>query len=77
MCNVTLSGVFREHTSGELGVPPKQLYPNSILQSLEQPSLSLLFPSSHSRENLIPSPHLSIHESVWKSNIYYGLHCVH
>lgn len=51
-------GMMFEHVSLELGDPFMQLYPVYILQSLEHPSPSILLPSSHSKENLLPSPHI-------------------
>lgn len=47
--------------SGEFDDPPTQLYPSSVVHDELQPSPETVLPSSHCAENLIPSPHVSLH----------------
>lgn len=44
--------------SAEVGDPPLQLNPGSIVHEDEQPSPLRLLPSSHSRLYLLPSPQI-------------------
>lgn len=49
-------GRVLEQISFEFGDPPEHVQPTSIWQSLLQPSLLKLLPSSHGKVNLFPSP---------------------
>lgn len=51
-----------------VGDPPKQLHPCSMRQSFEQPSPSILLPSSHDTVKRIPSPQISLHLRFWRLN---------
>lgn len=51
-------GLYLEQVSLLLGLPPIQVNSGSNLQSELHPSPFMLFPSSHSKENLFPSPQI-------------------
>jgi hypothetical protein len=51
----------------ELGDPPEQVYPTSILQSQLHPSPLTLFPSSQGNVNLLESPHTYMQSDEPKS----------